>query len=153
MAPGPSLLHAAFDALIRVETEVWSDIDTAVTAACGMPLSRFETMSVMGSTPDCRVADIADTLSITRGGASKIVERIRADGLCERTANPDDGRSAFFVLTPAGAAALDRARSAFDDALRRRVGGRLDDAALHQLVGLLQALRRVPSDEREEPTR
>lgn len=153
MGPGRSLLQSVFDALIRVETEVWSDVDAEVTAACGTPLSRFEPMSVIASTPDCRVADIADALSITRGGASKIVERIRADGLCERFANPDDGRSAFFVLTPAGTAALERARSAFDDALDRRLGGRLDDPALQQLVALLQAIRRAPSDEREERTR
>ncbi|WP_420369986.1 MarR family winged helix-turn-helix transcriptional regulator [Curtobacterium sp. L1-20] len=153
MGSRSSRLRAVFDALIRAETEVWSDVDAELTAACGIPLHRFEPMSVIASTPDCRVADVADALAITRGGASKLVERIRADGLCVRVANPDDGRSAFFVLTPAGAAALDRARSVFDAALARRIGGRLDDEALRRLEGDLQALRRAPSDGREERTR
>lgn len=154
MGPRSSLLlRTVFDALIRAETEVWSDVDAAMTASCGTPLSRFEPMSVIASTPDCRVADIADALSITRGGASKLVERIRADGFCERLANPDDGRSAFFVLTPAGDVVLERAQAAFDDALDRRFGGRLDTPGLQQLEGLLRALRRTPPDEREERAR
>jgi DNA-binding MarR family transcriptional regulator len=153
MDPRSSRLRSLFDTLIRAETEVWSDVDAEVLADGGMPLTRFEPMSVIAGTPDCRVADVADALSITRGGASKLVERIRDDGLCERFANPDDGRSAFFVLTPAGTAALDAARSAFDHALDRRLGARLDDADLQQLEGLLRALRRTPPDRREERTR
>lgn len=148
-----SQLSSLFDVLIRAETEVWADVDADVTAACGIPLSRFEPMSVMDSTPDCRVADIADALAITRGGASKLVERIRSDGLCERLANPDDGRSAFFVLTPAGVAALAAARAAFDEALDRRLGGRLTPAESGQLGRLLDAIRRTPAHDREDPNR
>ncbi|WP_144710481.1 MarR family winged helix-turn-helix transcriptional regulator [Curtobacterium pusillum] len=153
MRSGSARLRSLFDALIRAETEVWSDVDAEMVAVCGVPLSRFEPMSVMDATPDCRVADIADALSITRGGASKLVERIRADGLCERLANPDDGRSWFFVLTPAGVEVLAGARAAFDAALDRRLGDRLGPAEVDQAERLLRALRRGPADEREERTR
>jgi DNA-binding MarR family transcriptional regulator len=153
MRPESARLRALFDALIRAETEVWTDVDADVTAACGTSLARFEPMSIMDTTPDCRVADIADALSITRGGASKLVERIRADGLCERRANPDDGRSWFFVLTPAGVEALARARAAFDAALDRRLGDRLGPTEVDQAERLLRALRRGPADQREERTR
>jgi DNA-binding MarR family transcriptional regulator len=49
----------------------------------------------------CRVFDINEQLSITVG-ASKLVDRIEAAGLCRRRVNPDDRRSRFIELTPAG---------------------------------------------------
>jgi DNA-binding MarR family transcriptional regulator len=48
---------------------------------------RFEVMQVISRTPDCRVHDIAAGLSITVGGASKLVDRIGATGDCLRRAN------------------------------------------------------------------
>jgi DNA-binding MarR family transcriptional regulator len=154
MSSSSARLQTVFDALIRAETEVWSDVDDRMVERCGTPLARFEPLRVIASMSGCRVADVADALSITRGGASKLVERLRSDGLCDRVANPADGRSWFFVLTPAGTGVLEAARSAFDIALDERLGGRLGATALGQLESLLHALRRsTTSHEREEPVR
>ena len=78
---------------------------------------------------------------ITVGGASKIVDRLESAGLVARRANPDDRRSSLVELTDAGRAELVRAGSAFDDALQRRLGDRLDAATLAQLARALRILR------------
>jgi hypothetical protein len=50
------------------------------------------------------VFDIAEELSLTVGGTSKLVDRIEAAGHCVRRANPDDRRSSIIELTPRRAA-------------------------------------------------
>nr|WP_252727961.1 MarR family winged helix-turn-helix transcriptional regulator [Curtobacterium sp. WW7] len=98
-------------------------------------------MSVIASVPECRVSDVADALVITRGGASKLVDRLRADGWCTRTPHPTDGRSGFLELTPAGRRVLDDARTTFRRAVSERLGDRLDEHAAGELIALLRRLR------------
>ena len=59
-------------------------------------------MQIIDRTPECRVYDIADTLSITTGGVSKIVDSIESAGHAKRRPNPDDRRSSIVELTAAG---------------------------------------------------
>jgi DNA-binding MarR family transcriptional regulator len=89
----------------------------------------------------CRVHDIAGELSITVGGTSKIVDRIEADGLCARRANPGDRRSSIIELTPAGERALAKAAASFEDELRRRLGSALPERAVTQLTKTITRLR------------
>jgi DNA-binding MarR family transcriptional regulator len=94
----PDLFHE----LIRFEIELWDAVDARLRADCGLLLSRFEPMQVISRRAPCRVQDIADELSITVGGASKLVDRIQAAGHCRRRPHPDDRRSSLIELTPAG---------------------------------------------------
>ena len=73
-------------------------------------------------TPGCRVIDIAEALSITIGGTSKLVDRIENAGWCERSPNPDDGRSSTIALTRSGRRLLAAARRSFADELAARIG-------------------------------
>lgn len=77
---------------------------------------------------------------ITVGGASKGVDRLEAQGLCTRRANPDDRRSSIVEITPAGQDLLERA-----DAVLERVLGDVFGAALSELefARLHQSLRKV----------
>jgi hypothetical protein len=56
----------------------------------------------VSATGDCRVLHIAKALSITVGGASKVVDKVEAAGSCRRRGNPTDGRSNLIQLTDAG---------------------------------------------------
>jgi DNA-binding MarR family transcriptional regulator len=143
------LLRAAFDDLIRVETVIWDEIDSRMRAECNTPLSRFEPMAVIASSEQCRVSDVADQLSITMGGASKLVERIRADGLCERRPNPSDRRSWFFRLTSRGTEVLAEAQRVFDLAVHDVLGTRIDERRLRELAGLLNDLRHASTNDRK----
>jgi DNA-binding MarR family transcriptional regulator len=115
-------LQTVFNVLIRFETELWNAVDTRLRAACDLPLSRFAPMQVIARHGSCRVHDIADELSMTAGGTSKLVDRIEASGYCTRSRNPEDPRSSIIELTPAGTAVLARATAVFEEELRSQLG-------------------------------
>ena len=106
-----------FSDLVRLETELWNRVEGKVQQAHGVPLAWVEIMQVVGATADCRVLDIARALSITVGGASKVVDKVEAAGLCRRQPNPTDGRSNLIRLTEPGKGLLEAANVTFAEAL------------------------------------
>src|ERR1700733_6167170 len=114
-------LRGLFNDLIRYEIELWDAVDARLKSEFSLPLTHFEPMSVIDKIPGCRVYDIANELSITTGGTSKLGDRIEASGYCRRLPNPDDRRSSLLELTEAGRRLLAEAGAAFDEELRRRL--------------------------------
>jgi DNA-binding MarR family transcriptional regulator len=139
-SPAPDLPEL-FSELVRVEIELWNAVDARLRADCGLLLSRFAPMRVIALRTRCRVQDIAGDLSITVGGASKLVDRIEAAGHCRRQPNPEDKRSSLIELTDAGRALFAVADASFGDELRRRLGSALPAAALHEFSATLTRLR------------
>jgi DNA-binding MarR family transcriptional regulator len=134
-------LKQLFSDLIRFETELWNAIDARLRSEHDLPLHKVEPMQIIASTPDCRVYDIAGTLSLTTGGVSKLVDAIEASGYCTRRPNPHDRRSSIIALTPAGKTALARATKTFEAELELRLRSALPDRTLSQLSSSLNALR------------
>jgi len=130
-----------FHQLVRFETELWNAVDARLRADFDLPLSRLEPMQVIARHPSCRVNDIAEELSITIGGTSKLVDRIEAAGYCIRRANPDDGRSSVIELTAAGRRVLAKAAKAFEDELETRIGSTVSARSLQQLYSSIVKLR------------
>jgi DNA-binding MarR family transcriptional regulator len=128
-----------FDDLVRFETELWGAVDQALRAEAELALSWFEPMTIMSRLEACRVHDIAEALSLTVGGTSKLVDRIEAAGLCVRRLNPDDRRSSLISLTPAGEQRMADAEVVFDDQLARWFD--LPESALDRFHRVLRQLR------------
>ncbi|RZS90895.1 DNA-binding MarR family transcriptional regulator [Motilibacter rhizosphaerae] len=131
---------AAFRLLVRVETELWNAVDGVLLDEVGLSLGRVESLSVISSTPGCRVQDLATAFSVTVGGVSKSVDRLEEAGLVERQPHPVDRRSSVLTLTPAGEEALARGRSVLERELAARMGA-LGAGEVEQLAGLLARLR------------
>jgi DNA-binding MarR family transcriptional regulator len=87
------------------------------------------------------VNDIAEELSITIGGTSKLVDRIEAAGFCIRRANPDDGRSSVIELTAAGRRVLAKATKVFESELETRIGSAVSERSMQQLHSSIVKLR------------
>jgi DNA-binding MarR family transcriptional regulator len=134
-------LERLFDDLIRFEIELWNAVDARMRAEFGLSLGSFDTMRAIGRLGSCRVQDLAQELSITVGGVSKVIDRIESAGYCERRSNPDDRRSSIIELTPTGRALLAGAGVGFQDELQARLGDVLSARALEQLGASLTKLR------------
>src|SRR6202008_2222440 len=130
-----------FHQLIRYETELWNAVDARLRAEFGLPLTRLEPMQVIARHPACRVNDIAEELSITIGGTSKLVDRIEAAGYCVRRANPEDRRSSIIELTASGRRILAKATKVFEDELQTRIGSAVPQRSLQQFPSTLVKLR------------
>ena len=130
-----------FSELIRFEIELWNAIDARLRFEYDLPLTQFEPMHVIAHRESCRVNDIAAELVITVGGASKLVDRIEAVGLCRRRANPADGRSSIIELTTAGRGLLDDATKTLEHELANRLGSAVSAQSLRQFTETLSRLR------------
>ena len=134
-------LTSLFSDLIRLETELWDLVEARLRRDHDLALSWFEPMQVIDSTPACRVIDIAEALSITIGGTSKLVDRIQNAGWCERSPHPDDGRSSTIELTRAGQRLLTAARRTFTDEVGILLGEPLSESELQRFAATVHKLR------------
>ena len=134
-------MAALFSDLIRLETELWDLVEARLRRDHDLALTWFEPMEVIDRTPGCRVIDIGKALSITVGGASKLVDRIENAGLCERSPNPDDGRSSTIGLTPAGRRLLTAAVRTFSDEVDVWLGGPLSTSEMQRFAETIRKLR------------
>jgi DNA-binding MarR family transcriptional regulator len=134
-------LASLFSDLIRLETELWDLVEARLRRDHNLALSWFEPMQVIDSTPNCRVIDIAEALSITIGGTSKLVDRIEHAGWCVRSPNPDDGRSSTIALTRAGRRLLTAAQRTLIDEIGVRLGEPLSTSELQRFAATVRKLR------------
>lgn len=77
----------------------------------GMSLPEYSALLQLAETPDRRkrMAELADGMVVTRGGVTRLIERLETDGLVERGPCASDGRGTEAILTEAG---LERLRAA-----------------------------------------
>ncbi|MEV0891184.1 MarR family winged helix-turn-helix transcriptional regulator [Promicromonospora sp. NPDC050262] len=130
------------DDLVRVEVRLYTLLDARLRAAHGHGLGRFDLLRAVDAVPRCRVSDVVRRLGITVGAASKGVDRQVRDGLVRRQANPEDGRSSFLELTPAGRRVLDEMLPTLDRATAEALRGTgVPDGDLAHLARVLAAVR------------
>ena len=149
--PGTPDLAALFSDVVRLETELWDLVEARLRRDHDLALSWFEPMQVIDATPGCRVIDIAEALSITIGGTSKLVDRVENAGWCERSPNPHDGRSSTIRLTRPGRQLLAAARRTFADELGIRLGTAVSVSELQRFVVTVHKLRSHIREQRESP--
>jgi DNA-binding MarR family transcriptional regulator len=144
-------VRRVYDDLIRFETQLWDMIDVELRDAHELSLAWFEVLQVVERVTGCRVVDIVQALSITVGGASKLVDRIERAGLCTRSANPDDRRSSILTLTSHGTRVLLAARATFSDRLQHLVVAPLTADELTMFADVLARLRQHTGRPSGEP--
>src|SRR5690349_23029071 len=102
----------AWIAIAQTHAAVTGRLQEALTAAELPPLPWFEVLATLDRTPEKRLkmGDLAEALVITRGGLTKLVDRLIKAGLLERTFCETDRRVSYATLLPAGAELLDEMR-------------------------------------------
>lgn len=133
--------------LVRLETGLWDRVDRRLREDHDVPLSWFEPMQVMDRVVDCRVVDIAEELSITVGGVSKLVDRIERAGWCVRAPNPNDARSSVVTLTRAGQRVFKAAKRSCDDELATQFEAAVSTDRLALFATTVRDLRRHIADQ------
>ena len=86
------------------------------------------------------MGQLGSVAAVSRTRVSRVVDELVRAGLVAREPNPDDGRSAFAALTPAGRAALRKAAPTYVAAVHREFA---DHLTAHETEVLAGALRKV----------
>ena len=126
------VLHASSVLESRVEARL---------AEVGLSLAKLAALHQLTAAGDSLpLGQLADRLSCVKSNVTQLVDRLEADGLVNRTGDPNDRRSRLAVLTDAG-------RSAFvkGTEIRMSVESELfgvlttqESETLHQLLAKLQ---------------
>src|SRR6478609_1364724 len=102
----------AWIALVQAHAAVAGRVQEALAAADFPPLPWFEVLATLADAPEdrMRMGDLAEALVITRGGLTKLVDRLIKAGLLERTFCETDRRVSYATLLPAGVELLGEMR-------------------------------------------
>src|SRR5215217_984765 len=110
-------------------------IDRELEEAIGLPLASVEMLVNIGMEDDgrMRMGELADTLLLSRGGATRLVARLEEAGLVERVVPPDDRRATYAVITEKGREVLERAEPVLKQAVHGHYLDYLDDDEIRAL--------------------
>ena len=89
--------------LLSLSTQIEQEIRTRLRERFGTSLARFDYLAQLERHPDgLRMSALSRCLMVTGGNVTGLTTQLEADGLVERQADPQDGRSWRVVLTARG---------------------------------------------------
>ncbi len=142
-APAVTPQADAWDALSRAYAAVSLRLQEALAHNDFPPLPWFELLAAVDAAPEqrMRMGELAEALVMTRGGLTKLVDRLVKAGLLERTFCETDRRVSYATLLPAGTELLAEMRPAIAAELEATFSDELGAREARELRGILERLR------------
>jgi DNA-binding MarR family transcriptional regulator len=128
-------MHLADDAVRRV-------LDERLAAEAGCSLLEHDLLAWLTAQPGRRLQmrKLAEMLGVTRGGLTRIVDRLAERGWIDRDRPENNRREVYAVLTADGQHAIAHARSIYLGVLQQTLGTHLNKAELDELARITNKL-------------
>src|SRR5215472_5651653 len=142
----------AWRALARAVLVIPRVLDGELLEAQGLNLTEYSVLMNLSEQPhrSMRMSELANAVSISISGLTRVVERLSRQGLVERVKAETDGRGQLAVLTPAGLARLKKAYPIHLAGVRKHVMDHLEGM---DLVAFAEAIAEVASADVGPPVR
>ena len=136
---------AAITSITRVHQLLMARID-ATLKPHGVSFARFEMLRLLAFAQDGQLpmSRARTLLQVHPASVTNIVDRLETDGLVQREAHPDDGRSVVLILTDAGAQLVERATADLNREVFEAPG--LDADEIAQVTRVLAGFRERAGD-------
>jgi len=133
----------AWGALTRTHAAVSQRLQEALAQGDYPPLPWYEVLAAVAEAPDqrLRMGDLAEILVITRGGLTKLVDRLVKAGLIERTFCESDRRVSYATLLPAGTTLLAEMRPVIVGELEVAFSANISETEAGRLTETLDRVR------------
>jgi DNA-binding MarR family transcriptional regulator len=133
----------AWGALTRTHAAIVGRLQEALAASDFPPLPWYEVLATVAAAPEQRMkmGELAEAMVITRGGLTKLVDRLIKAGLMERTFCETDRRVSYATLLPAGQALLEEMRPVVIAELKVAFAANLTDGEASELQQMLERVR------------
>jgi DNA-binding MarR family transcriptional regulator len=130
---------------LRAHARVIRELERELVAEQDLALSDYDVLVQLSAAPDrrLRMSELADALLLSRSGATRLVDRLVADGLVERVSCEDDRRGQWAALTERG---LERLRRAAPTHVRGIEEHFLDRLSADDLRSLRRMLEPIVTD-------
>ena len=137
-------LITTFGRLVEAQSRLERRLGADLEARCDLPHAWFEVLVRLGRSEAGRLTmgSLAEEVSLTTGGVTRLVDRMEAAGFVERVPCRTDRRVSYASLTDSGRAKLDEAAQ-IHAANLRVVFADFDDEDRSTLDALLDRLRAV----------
>jgi DNA-binding MarR family transcriptional regulator len=124
------------------EREVRRALDERLVAKAGCSLLEHDLLAWLAAAPGHRLQmlDLADRLGVTRGGLTRIVDRLVERGWIARDRPEHNRREVYARLTSTGQQAIRRARATYLDVLADTLGAHLEKHDVEQLARITDKL-------------
>ena len=138
----------AWRGMLRVHAALVRELDAELDAAHDLPLSSYDVLIYLREAPGrrLRMAELADSVLLSRSGVTRLVDRLERHGLIVRDTCTSDGRGCFAVLTDAGEELLARARPTHLAGVRERFLNHFTDDELLQLAQFWERVKPGAAD-------
>ena len=142
----------AWRALARAVLVIPRVLDGELLQSQGLSLTEYSVLMNLSEQPgrSLRMSELANVVSISVSGLTRVVERLARQGLVERVRAETDGRGQLAVLTAAGFARLEKAYPAHLASVRKHV---MDHLANIDLVAFTESMARIAEAEKGPPVR
>ena len=132
----------AWSAFLRAHARVVRELERELQSEQRMALTDYDVLVQLANAPGrrLRMSELADRLLLSRSGATRLVDRLVAQGLVERVMCDVDRRGQWASLTDAG---VDRLRQASPTHLRGVAEHFLDRLSAEELAALERAFGRL----------
>jgi DNA-binding MarR family transcriptional regulator len=135
----PSIAHQQHR-LIHDIYVLLDDGDRHVLEATRLTPLEFAVLQRLSTDRGRRLTDIGTELLCVKSTITRLVDRLEAEGLVQRTPDPDDRRAQRLLLTAKGVAVRERAATLHDASVERRMAMLTPDEQ-RTLQALLEKLR------------
>ena len=137
-----SVAVGAWEALFRAQVSVMRELHAAFPTD-EISFNEYDVLFNLSNQPgrSARIRDLTRHLLLTQPSISRLVDRLASKGIVEKTSDPGDGRGIIVTMTDEGYDLYRRTAISHAEAIRRRVGGALDDDELASLAELCTKLR------------
>jgi DNA-binding MarR family transcriptional regulator len=128
--------------LLRGHATLTRELNARLTTAHGLTINDFEALLLLSrsETGAMRRVDLAEQLTLTPSGVTRLLDGLERAGLVEKGACPTDLRVTYAVITPSGRERLETAAASHLAAVREAFEERFMDEELATLRGLLGRL-------------
>ena len=127
----------AWRGLLRIHAGLVRALDAELEAAHALPLTSYDVLIYLADAPGrrLRMAELADSVLLSRSGVTRLVDRLEREGLLARDTCSSDGRGTFAVLTDKGEELLAGARPTHRAGVRRRFLDHFSEDEMRLLAG------------------
>jgi DNA-binding MarR family transcriptional regulator len=119
-------------------------LEQRLQAGAGILLADNEALlNIAHAEAPLRMSDIADRLVLSRGGTTKVIDRLEEMGLVERHPDEDDRRATVVEITEAGLRVMARAREIVDAALAETWAAHVDHTEAGVITEVMDRVMRA----------
>lgn len=147
----------AWRAVLGAHASLTGSLEEALREADLPPLSWLNLLWALDQVPEkrLRMNELAAHLNVSRGGLTKLVDRLEGAGLIGRQACPKDRRGYHATLLPTGADMLGKMWPVYETELERHLGATISDQeaeTIRAALGRAAQSSCTLDDERPQPS-